>query len=128
MKCTFTIHQLAYDTAPDAFDEYLQMGEHTVRDCLDFSNMCIIDLYMSKYLRKPTLIDIENVYARHEYVHGFPRMLESIDYLACIFWAAGANNDISVLDNTPLFNDLLDDIAPVALFVVNEVGFKKGYY
>nr|GEU38464.1 transposase (putative), gypsy type [Tanacetum cinerariifolium] len=47
-------------------------------------------------------------------------MLESID--------SGANNDISVLDNTPLFNDLLDGIAIVALFVVNGVGFEKGYY
>nr|GEX17897.1 hypothetical protein [Tanacetum cinerariifolium] len=31
---------------------------------------------------------------------------------------AGANNDINVLDNSPSFEDLLDDIAHVALFVV----------
>ncbi|GKA49313.1 ALP1-like protein [Tanacetum coccineum] len=79
MKCTSAIRQLAYDTAPDAFDEYLQMGEHTARDCLDFFNICIIDLSMSKYLRKQTLTDIENVYARHEYVHGFSGILGSID-------------------------------------------------
>ncbi|GJX54588.1 ALP1-like protein [Tanacetum coccineum] len=41
---------------------------------------------------------------------------------------AGANNDINVLDNSPLFNDLLDDKAPVAPYVVNGVGFEKGYY
>ncbi|GKD80462.1 ALP1-like protein [Tanacetum coccineum] len=40
---------------------------------------------------------------------------------------AGANNDINVLDNSLLFDDLLD-IAPVAPFVVNGVGFEKGYY
>ncbi|GJR58595.1 ALP1-like protein [Tanacetum coccineum] len=39
-----------------------------------------------------------------------------------------ANNDINVLDNYPLFNDLLDNKAPVAPFVVNGVGFEKGYY
>ncbi|GKD67399.1 ALP1-like protein isoform X1 [Tanacetum coccineum] len=27
LKCTSAIHQLAYDTAPDAFDEYLQIAE-----------------------------------------------------------------------------------------------------
>ncbi|GJX53141.1 ALP1-like protein [Tanacetum coccineum] len=40
----------------------------------------------------------------------------------------GSNNDINVLDNSSLFDDLLDDIAYVALFVVKGVGFKKGYY
>nr|GFC62520.1 putative nuclease HARBI1 [Tanacetum cinerariifolium] len=39
-----------------------------------------------------------------------------------------ANNDINVLDNSPLFDDLLEDIALVAPFVVNGVGFEKGYY
>ncbi|GJZ24143.1 ALP1-like protein [Tanacetum coccineum] len=44
------------------------------------------------------------------------------------FGAVDANNDINVLDNSPLFDDLLDDKAPVASFVVNGVGFEKGYY
>nr|GEU31313.1 protein ALP1-like [Tanacetum cinerariifolium] len=44
------------------------------------------------------------------------------------FGVAGANNDINVLDNSPLFDDLLDDKAPVAPNVVNGVGFEKGYY
>ncbi|GJX48008.1 ALP1-like protein [Tanacetum coccineum] len=43
-------------------------------------------------------------------------------------WAADANNDINVLDKSPLFDDLLDDKAHVALYVVNGVGFEKGYY
>ncbi|GJU75074.1 ALP1-like protein isoform X1 [Tanacetum coccineum] len=44
------------------------------------------------------------------------------------FEVAGANNDINVLDNSPLFDNLLEDIDPVAPFVVNGVGFEKGYY
>ncbi|GJV96517.1 ALP1-like protein [Tanacetum coccineum] len=44
------------------------------------------------------------------------------------FGVAGANNDINVLDNSPLFDDLLDDKAPVAPYVVNGVEFEKGYY
>ncbi|GKB96586.1 ALP1-like protein [Tanacetum coccineum] len=44
------------------------------------------------------------------------------------FGVAGANNDIYILDNSPLFDDLLDDKAPVAPYVINGVGFVKGYY
>ncbi|GJW71414.1 hypothetical protein Tco_0128331 [Tanacetum coccineum] len=36
VKCTSAIRQLAYDVIPDALDEYLQMGDHCERDCLDF--------------------------------------------------------------------------------------------
>ncbi|GJX90653.1 putative nuclease HARBI1 [Tanacetum coccineum] len=138
MKCTAAIRQLAYGTTRDAFDEYLQMSEHTARDCLFHFNKCIISLYMSKYLRKPTLEDVENIYDKHVTRHGFPGMLGSIDCMHwewknCPIWhaffgVAGANNDINVLDNSPLFDDLLDDKAHVAPYVVNGVGFEKGYY
>nr|GEY96860.1 protein ALP1-like [Tanacetum cinerariifolium] len=40
----------------------------------------------------------------------------------------GANNDINVLDNSPLFDDLLDDLAPVVPYVVNGVEYRNGYY
>ncbi|GKA66633.1 ALP1-like protein isoform X1 [Tanacetum coccineum] len=120
MKCTDVIRQSAYGNTPDAFDEYLQMGEHPTRDCLLHFDKCIIDLYMSKYLRKPTLEDVEKIYTQHEDSHGFLRMVRNID--------SGANNDINVLDNYPLFDDFLDDKSPVAPFMVNGVGFEKGYY
>ncbi|GJT70208.1 hypothetical protein Tco_1029494 [Tanacetum coccineum] len=35
LKCTSAIRQLVYDTAPDAFNEYLQIAERTSRECLD---------------------------------------------------------------------------------------------
>ncbi|GKB74325.1 ALP1-like protein isoform X1 [Tanacetum coccineum] len=44
------------------------------------------------------------------------------------FGVAGANNDLTVLNHSPLFDDLLDDIAPVVPYEVNGVIFKKGYY
>ncbi|GJT82889.1 ALP1-like protein [Tanacetum coccineum] len=166
MKCTTAIRQLAYDNTPDAFDEYLQMSERTAHDCLLHFNKCIIDLYMSKYLRKLTLEDVEKIYNQHVTGHAFSGMLGSID---CMHWewkncpvswqgqygrgdnkyptimleavashdlwiwhaffvVVGANNDINVLDNSPLFDDFLDDKAPVAPFVVNGVGFEKRYY
>nr|GEZ68226.1 protein ALP1-like [Tanacetum cinerariifolium] len=119
MKCTTAIRQLAYGTTPDAFDEYLQMSKRTVRDCLFHFNKCIINLYMAEYLRKPTLEDVENIYNKDLTTHGFSRMLGSID---C------ADNDINVLVNSSLFDDVLDDKALVAPYVVNGVGFENGYY
>ncbi|GJW07753.1 ALP1-like protein [Tanacetum coccineum] len=44
------------------------------------------------------------------------------------FGVAGANNDLTILNNSPLFDDLLDDVAPVAPFECNGVAFEKGYY
>ncbi|GJV95993.1 RNA-directed DNA polymerase, eukaryota [Tanacetum coccineum] len=41
---------------------------------------------------------------------------------------AGANNDLTVLNHSPLFVDLLDDIAPVVPYDVNGVTFEKCYY
>nr|GEV36389.1 hypothetical protein [Tanacetum cinerariifolium] len=76
-KCTAAIRQFAYGSTADAFDEYLQMSEHTARDALFFFNMCIIELYMPKYLRKPKSEDV------HNNVHGFSKMLGSID---CMHW------------------------------------------
>ncbi|GJX24512.1 ethylene-responsive transcription factor ERF109-like protein [Tanacetum coccineum] len=116
-----------------------------------------IELYMPKYLRKPTLEDVVKIQQKHNNVHGFPGMLGSID---CMHWKckncpvswqgqygrgdkkyptimleavasqdlwiwhafygmAGANNDINVLDNSPLFDDLLDDFALIVPYVVN---------
>ncbi|GKA16916.1 ALP1-like protein [Tanacetum coccineum] len=83
LKCTSAIRQLAYGTAADAFDEYLQIGERTQRRCLVEFTKCIHILYVEKYLRKPTLVDIENLYALHEEKHGLPGMLGSID---CMHW------------------------------------------
>nr|GEX22637.1 UBN2 domain-containing protein [Tanacetum cinerariifolium] len=44
--------------------------------------------------------------------------------LTC-FKVVGANKDINILDNSSLFDDLLDDIALIAPFEINGVGFEK---
>nr|GEW62966.1 protein ALP1-like [Tanacetum cinerariifolium] len=51
-----------------------------------------------------------------------------VEFLECGFDVAGANNDLTVLNHSPLFDDLLDDIALVAPFECNGVTFEKGYY
>nr|XP_043625535.1 uncharacterized protein LOC122596961 [Erigeron canadensis] len=47
------------------------------------SSKCVFQLYKDEYLRRPTLEDIQRLYAKHEELHGFPGMLESID---CMHW------------------------------------------
>lgn len=60
MKCTCALRQLAFGIHADALDEYLQIGEHCARDCLDFFTTCIIQLYGKEFLRKPSETDIHN--------------------------------------------------------------------
>nr|GEV95699.1 hypothetical protein [Tanacetum cinerariifolium] len=124
MKCTIAIRQFPYGTTADAFDEYLQMSEHTARYALFFFNMCIMELYMPKYLRKPTSEDVVNIQQKHNNVHGFSGMLESID---CMHWEWKIY-PVSWQDNSPLFDDLLDDLAHVVQCVVNGVEYRNGYY
>ncbi|GKB91880.1 hypothetical protein Tco_0964152 [Tanacetum coccineum] len=83
LKCTSAIRQLAYGTAPDAFDEYLQIAERTSRECLDNFTKCIHVLYNHKFLRRPSATDIEKTYKLHEEKHGLPGMLGSIDCMHC---------------------------------------------
>ncbi|GKD23472.1 ALP1-like protein [Tanacetum coccineum] len=60
-------------------------------------------------------------------------MLEDVASQDLWIWHAfygmtGANNDFNVLDNSPLFDDLLDDLAHVVPYVVNGVQYRNGYY
>nr|GEX35095.1 hypothetical protein [Tanacetum cinerariifolium] len=119
MKCTCAIRQLAYDITPDALDEYLQMGNHCARDCLDFFTINYPKAWHGQFARcdkKHPTIMLEAVASYDLWIwHAF-------------FGVASANNDLTVLNNSLLFDDLLDDIAPVAPFECNGVVFEKGYY
>ncbi|GJV51430.1 ALP1-like protein isoform X1 [Tanacetum coccineum] len=83
LKCTSVICQLAYGSSPDLFDEYLQCAQRCSRECLWNFTKCIYILYVEKYLRKPTLEDVQHIYDLHERKHGLPGMLGSID---CMHW------------------------------------------
>nr|GEX30448.1 F-box/kelch-repeat protein At5g60570-like [Tanacetum cinerariifolium] len=83
MKCTFTIRQLAYDANPEALDEYMQIGEKNSRDALQAFCKDIMDLYVDKFLRRPTYIDVEKLYAYQEEKHGIPVILRIINCTGC---------------------------------------------
>nr|GEW99640.1 hypothetical protein [Tanacetum cinerariifolium] len=107
MKCTCAIRQLAYGVTPDSLDVYLQIGmlgsinymHWAWRNCLKAWH----GLFARGDKRYPTIM-LETVASYDLWIwHAF-------------FGLAGVNNDLTVLNNSPLFDDLLDDIALVALF------------
>ncbi|XP_042467625.1 uncharacterized protein LOC122050818 [Zingiber officinale] len=57
---------------------------------------CVIEVFGAQYLRRPNAADIQHLLEMHEQRHGFP----------------GSRNDINVLNESPLFNDVLQGNAP----------------
>ncbi|GKD73191.1 serine/threonine-protein kinase STY17-like protein [Tanacetum coccineum] len=60
IKCTSAIRQLAYVVNASFLDEYMQISERSV-----------MEIYGHKFLRKPTVTDIEKLYQDHEEKHGY---------------------------------------------------------
>ncbi|GKC30031.1 ALP1-like protein [Tanacetum coccineum] len=103
---------------------------------LTFSEAGVLHIFGPEFLRKPTLTDVERLYAFHENKHGLPGMLESLDCccikrlmdMARFFGVSGSNNDINVTQRSPLLNDLKLGKAPEVPFVANDVTYPWGYY
>ncbi|GKC32180.1 ALP1-like protein isoform X1 [Tanacetum coccineum] len=135
LKCISAIRQMAYDTAPDAFDEYLQIAERTSRECLDHFTKCIHNareyrLYALGLENCPKALHGQFKRSTHKYP---TLMLEAVADQKLWIWHAyfgvpGANNDLNVLYGSPLFDDEIADIAPECPFVVNGHTYRKGYY
>ncbi|GJS50605.1 ALP1-like protein isoform X1 [Tanacetum coccineum] len=83
IKCTSAIRQLSYGVNAGFLDEYMQISDTTSRTTLDHFVQAVMDIYGPKYLRKPTVTDIEKLYRHHEEKHGFSGMLGSLD---CTDW------------------------------------------
>ena len=165
-KCVAAIRLMAMGESPDTMDDYMRMSERTARESLYTLSRGVVETFGDVYLRKPSLHDLQELYAAHEERHGFPGMIGSID---CTHWkwkncpvawkgqyasghhgspslvleavasqdlwiwhaffgVAGSNNDVNVLDQSPIFDDLLNGKAPDAPFTVNGNEYKYGYY
>ncbi|GKC56901.1 RNA-directed DNA polymerase, eukaryota [Tanacetum coccineum] len=107
---------MAYDTAPDAFDEYLQIAERTSRECLDHFTKCIhghgicsgvsiVCIGIGKIAQRPYMGSSKGRAERGE----------------------GKKNG-DVLYGSPLFDDEIADISSECPFVVNGHAYRKGYY
>lgn len=81
-KCAAAIRQLAYGTASDATDEYIQIGESTANEAMKEFCRTLLKLYREIFLRPPNqsqkaALEEENA------SRGFPGMIGSID---CMHW------------------------------------------
>ncbi|CAJ2672776.1 unnamed protein product [Trifolium pratense] len=137
-KCTAVIRMLAYGGSADSVDDYLRIGETTTLKCVDKFTRGVISIFGAQYLRRPTTEDVERLLQMGE-ARGFPGMLGSID---CMHWEwknclvalkgqyvrAGSNNDINVLNQSHVFNDVLQGQALEVNFTVNHTEYNMGYY
>ncbi|KAK7412592.1 hypothetical protein VNO78_04073 [Psophocarpus tetragonolobus] len=117
-KCTAAIRILAYGSPADSIDEYVRICESTAVECLEAFVTGINEIFGDEYLRKPNNEDINHLLQLGE-ACGFSSMLGSID---C------SNNDINVLNQSYVFNDVLQGQAPLVHFIVNGTQYNMGYY
>ncbi|GJS74267.1 putative nuclease HARBI1 [Tanacetum coccineum] len=95
---------------------------------------CTSAIRQLAYVTSPDALDDYLQMGEHWVIKKYPTiMLEAVVSYDLWIWhaffgVADANNDLTVLNHSPLFDDILDDIAPVVPFEVNEVTFEKGYY
>ncbi|XP_072087048.1 uncharacterized protein [Arachis hypogaea] len=108
---------LAYGVAADAVDDYVRIGESTTIECLEKFVEGIISVFKDEYLRKPNPNDVQRLLQMAE-GRGFPGMLV-LEVIASsdlwkwhtFFGVSGSNNDMNVLDRSPVFDDILNDRA-----------------
>ncbi|XP_071704251.1 uncharacterized protein [Rutidosis leptorrhynchoides] len=151
LKIMAALRQLAYGYAPDALDEYLQMSERVARESLqifptredmerlyevheekhDFPGMlCSIDCMHWVWGKCP--VAWQGQFKRGDHSHP-TIMLEAVASYDNWIWhayfgVAGSNNDINVLNTSPLFESRLNDNFPDIPYVINGVEYKRGYY
>ncbi|KAL7593439.1 hypothetical protein Lser_V15G31856 [Lactuca serriola] len=117
VKCVATIRLMGMVESPDTMDDYMRMFERTARKSLYTLSRGVVATFGDVYLRKPSLHDLQELYATHEERHGFPEMIGSID---CTHWKW--KNCLS-----PIFDNLLNGNAPDTPFTVNGNKYKYGY-
>ncbi|XP_074361166.1 uncharacterized protein LOC141701410 [Apium graveolens] len=99
-KCTTAMCMLAYGISADAVDDYV---------CIAWKCM-----FMIGHKGVPTIL-LEAVASSDLWIwHAF-------------FGVAGSNNDINVLDRSPVFNEVLEGRAPEVNYNVNGKNYNLGY-
>ncbi|XP_074355634.1 uncharacterized protein LOC141695274 [Apium graveolens] len=97
-KCTAAMRMLAYGVSANAVDDYVRIGENTAVECL------------KKF--------VSAVYAIFEVASS------DLWIWHAFFGVVGSNNDINVLDRSPVFDDVLQGRAPEHEFVDNDRGVR----
>ncbi|XP_076958675.1 uncharacterized protein LOC143634498 [Bidens hawaiensis] len=128
-KCMAEIRQLAYGTKSDAMEEYLQMSDTMAREALHtFCEFLIAHIG----LWEACPVAWQGQYHRGDH-DGPTVILEAAASFDLWIWHAffgmpGANNDIAVINASPLFDRLVNGVGPDTSFSTNGVNYEYGYY
>ncbi|XP_024200675.1 uncharacterized protein LOC112204021 [Rosa chinensis] len=135
------MRMLAYGNAADVLDEYLQMGESTARECLKKFCDTVVRIYEAEFLRKPKQEDIDKllrkVVGKDNLLaitgHRPTIVLEAVASYGTWIWHAlfgmpGSHNDISVMDCSHLFDELVKGRGPTVNYFLNQNPHTIGYY
>ncbi|XP_074321885.1 uncharacterized protein LOC141659051 [Apium graveolens] len=128
-KMTAALRMLAYGAAADQCAEICRIGESTTLECMKKFCEQVEGLFGKEYLRAPTPADLRSLLLRGGQ-KGFPGMIESIN---CMHWEwkncpSGAQNDINVLGQTPVFDKVIARDSPTVVFHVNGKRYNNAYY
>ncbi|CAL2279456.1 unnamed protein product [Prunus armeniaca] len=138
-KLTAVIRMLAYGASADQVDEVARMGKSTTLEALVRFCDAVENLYTRDYLRRPTPRDLQRLLQKAE-ARGFPRMIGTKSIILeavagfdtwvwhAFFGVAGAQNDLNVLGQSPVFNDVLSGQGPNITYQVNNTVYQTGYY
>ncbi|XP_062190022.1 uncharacterized protein LOC133893066 [Phragmites australis] len=79
-KFIAAFRMLAYDAPADSLDECIRLGESTIIESMRWFVRAVVEVFGDEYLRAPNEEDIAHLLDINQR-RGFPRMLESIDYM-----------------------------------------------
>ncbi|XP_074322865.1 uncharacterized protein LOC141659838 [Apium graveolens] len=109
---------LAYGISADAIDDYVRIDESKMIECLKRFGTNVILIFESEYLRKPNSNNVQRLLKMGE-DHGFPVSSSDLWTWHVFFGVAGSNNDIKLLDRSPVFDEVLEGCAPEVNYNVN---------
>ncbi|KAL1338400.1 hypothetical protein AAHE18_10G208300 [Arachis hypogaea] len=138
-KCTAAIWMLAYGVAADAVDDYVCIDESTTIKCLEKFVEVVISAFEDEYLRKPNPNDVRRLLQMAEgrgflgmlgmYMSGYRGIVTIVLEVVvssdlwiwhAFFGVSGSNNDINVLDRSPMFDDILNDRVSEVNYTIND--------
>ncbi|KAL0008142.1 hypothetical protein SO802_009644 [Lithocarpus litseifolius] len=141
-KITAALRMLAYGMAADFIDEYVRIGESIAIESLKKFVKAMVDIFSKEYLRSPNNEDIARLLANGErpwkgqysgHIREPTIVLEAVASYDLWIWHAffglpGLNNDINVLERSPIFSELEQGRAPAVNYSINGHGYTMGYY